>query len=316
MSKKKTQIDFVKEIKESYPYIDILGEYNGSTEKILIKDNRCGHQYLSTPLRIYRKSKCPCCNVDYRNQTEDERHENFLKSVYSMYGEEYTIIGKYKKSSEPIEIIHNTCGNIFKMTPNNFLRGRQCLLHRGERVSKSRSFSYEEIKQKIFDTVGDEYKLLSIDYINANEKLIFKHNTCGNVFKMTFSNFYYNNQGCPKCKNSKGESRIIKFLDEQNIEYEYQKRFDGLVGINNWKLSYDFYIPNKNMLIEYQGEQHNHSVECFGGDKTFQRQKEHDKRKKKYAKDHNIKLLEIWYWNFDDIENILQKELNIKEIAS
>jgi len=37
MSKKKTQIDFVKEIKESYPYIDILGEYNGSTEKILIK---------------------------------------------------------------------------------------------------------------------------------------------------------------------------------------------------------------------------------------------------------------------------------------
>lgn len=31
--------------------------------------------------------------------------------------------------------------------------------------------------------------------------------------------------------------------------------------------------------------------------------------KRQYAKDHNIKLLEIWYWDFDNIENILEKEL-------
>ena len=34
----------------------------------------------------------------------------------------------------------------------------------------------------------------------------------------------------------------------------------------------------------------------------------HDDIKRSYAKNHNIKLLEIWYWDFDDIENILQKE--------
>lgn len=313
MSKKKTHEEFVNEIKELFPFIDILTKYNGATNDILIKDNRCGHEYTSTPTRIYRKSKCPCCNIYYKNQSENDRHNMFIKRVYDMYGEEYSVIGKYKKSNELIKIKHNTCGNIFEITPNNFLRGRQCPLHRGERISKSRALSYDEVHKRIFDLVGDEYTLLSTNYINAQEKLIFKHNKCGNVFEMLFSNFFYNNQRCPKCNNSKGELKIQEFLDKQSINYEYQKRFDNLVGINNWKLSYDFFIPSKNILIEYQGEQHEHSVECFGGDKTFKRQKEHDKRKREYAKTHNIKLLEIWYYDFKNIETILEKELDIEE---
>ena len=40
-------------------------------------------------------------------------------------------------------------------------------------------------------------------------------------------------------------------------------------------------------------------------------QQEHDKRKRQYAKDHNIKLIEIWYWDFDKIESILEKELGL-----
>lgn len=46
--------------------------------------------------------------------------------------------------------------------------------------------------------------------------------------------------------------------------------------------------------------------------KDFERQLEHDKRKREYAKQHNIKLLEIWYYDIDNIENILVKELNLK----
>jgi hypothetical protein len=46
-------------------------------------------------------------------------------------------------------------------------------------------------------------------------------------------------------------------------------------------------------------------------DEEFEYQQEHDKRKREYAEKHNIKLLEIWYWDFDNIETILKKELNI-----
>lgn len=40
-------------------------------------------------------------------------------------------------------------------------------------------------------------------------------------------------------------------------------------------------------------------------------QDEHDKRKRNYAKEHNINLLEIWYYDMDNIEEILIKELNL-----
>ena len=66
-----------------------------------------------------------------------------------------------------------------------------------------------------------------------------------------------------------------------------------------------------NVLIEYQGEQHYEPQDFFGGEERYIEQQEHDKRKREYAKLHNIKLLEISYKNFDNITEILNKELGL-----
>lgn len=87
-----------------------------------------------------------------------------------------------------------------------------------------------------------------------------------------------------------------------------------MFGVGNGKLSYDFYLPNNNLLIEYQGKQHEISVEYFGGDENFQIRKEHDKRKRDFAANNNIELLEIWYWDFENIEKLLRSRL-IQESA-
>jgi hypothetical protein len=92
---------------------------------------------------------------------------------------------------------------------------------------------------------------------------------------------------------------------------ESQKIFYGLIGIRGGSLSYDFYLPKYNLLIEYQGEFHD-GIAGNGNyymKQNLKRQQEHDKRKKEYALNNNIKLLEIWYWDFDRIEEILHKEL-------
>src|SRR5208283_3925698 len=63
--------------------------------------------------------------------------------------------------------------------------------------------------------------------------------------------------GCPKCKLSHGELRIIKFLESNNIEYVTQKTFNDFRNSFTDKMyQYDFYIPSKNLLIEYDGKQH------------------------------------------------------------
>lgn len=98
-----------------------------------------------------------------------------------------------------------------------------------------------------------------------------------------------------------------------NISFERNKTFDGLFGIKNGHLSYDFYIESMNLLIEYQGQFHDGTITSnFQSKESFAKQQEHDKRKKIYAITHDIELIEIWYWDFDNIENILSSKLKIK----
>ncbi len=114
--------------------------------------------------------------------------------------------------------------------------------------------------------------------------------------------------GCPTCSESKGEKEIRNFLESHNISYEDQKEFKGLVGTGGGLLSYDFYLPKQNILIEYQGQFHDGSTGEYSR-RYLKTQQEHDRRKKEYSRINNIELLEIWYYDFDNIEEILKSKL-------
>ena len=114
--------------------------------------------------------------------------------------------------------------------------------------------------------------------------------------------------GCPQCNESKGEKRIRKWLEENKIIFVPQKEYEGLIGLGGGNLSYDFYLSKQNTLIEYQGQFHDGKENEYVR-RNIEYQQEHDKRKKDYASLNNIKLLEIWYWDYDSIEEILSKEV-------
>ena len=119
---------------------------------------------------------------------------------------------------------------------------------------------------------------------------------------------------CPECQYSLGEKGIRDYLDSIKIYFEPQKEFYGLLGVGNGNLSYDFYISIYNLLIEFQGRQHEKYIKGFHKTKKdFERQVEHDKRKKEYALTNNINLLEIWYYDIDRVEEILDNYL--KEVS-
>ena len=98
----------------------------------------------------------------------------------------------------------------------------------------------------------------------------------------------------------------MSYLEENDIPFEWQKSYDDLIGTGGGFLSYDFYIPNSNTLIEYQGEFHDGTAP-YQTKAQLEYQKEHDRRKREYAKNNNITLLEIWYKDFDNIEQILEE---------
>jgi len=168
---------------------------------------------------------------------------------------------------------------------------------------------------------------------NSGKKVWWKSKECGHEWKTYISSRNSKpHTGCPECAESKGEKKISlilinnnwikisqqefeQLIDKNKYNKKYlipQKKFNGLVGVGNKKLSYDFYIPKYNLLVEYHGEQHERYIPGIfhKSIKDFEKQIEHDRRKCEYAHNNNISLLIIWYWDFDNIEEILEKELN------
>ena len=119
--------------------------------------------------------------------------------------------------------------------------------------------------------------------------------------------------GCPECVNSKGETIISEYLKENNINYISEYTFDDCR--NKRPLPFDFYLPDYNLLIEYDGEQHFEPVDFFGGEEQFEYQKYNDNIKNTYCIKNNINLIRIPYWDFDNIEKILDEVLSNKGSA-
>ena len=106
--------------------------------------------------------------------------------------------------------------------------------------------------------------------------------------------------GCPSCRESHGEKEIKKILDKKNISFIYNKRYKECRYKN--PLPFDFYLPDYNICIEYDGEQHFRSWNRWGGDEALRTQKIRDKIKTDFCAQNNITLIRISY-----NENILEK---------
>lgn len=117
---------------------------------------------------------------------------------------------------------------------------------------------------------------------------------------------------CKKCKTtrrSKAEDLIADYLDNRGVRFETEKRFDDLKSDTGQPLSFDFFLPDHNTLIEYDGMQHFKPVNYFGGEITQRRIALNDKKKNKYVGDNNLNLIRISYKQKQNIIDILNSYL-------
>ena len=131
--------------------------------------------------------------------------------------------------------------------------------------------------------------------------------SCGNTVYVSTSNLTRPNEATISCgcAKSKGEEKIISLLLEMQIPFITQKRFDSCVfPETNRQLVFDFYLPEQNLLIEYDGEQHFHETRNDRYD--FQKLQKRDAFKNQWCVDNNIPLIRIPYYDFDKltIENM------------
>ena len=138
---------------------------------------------------------------------------------------------------------------------------------------------------------GNKYDYSLVIYVNADTKVKIICPEHG-IFEQRSSS-HINGSGCPMCNDSKGEKEISLLLDNMNIKYERQKKFDDC--IDNKKLPFDFYLIDYDICIEFDGMQHFKPIEYFGGLKTLEIVKRHDDIKNKFCENNNIRLIRIKY---------------------
>lgn len=114
---------------------------------------------------------------------------------------------------------------------------------------------------------------------------------------------YLKENNLQRGEGSIGEQRVRHVLRESNFTFSEQHKFDDCKFYR--PLPFDFYIPNLNIAIEYDGRQHFEISEYFGGLDSFINTIIRDTIKNDYCRRNNIRLIRIPYWEFDNIEEIL-----------
>lgn len=148
-------------------------------------------------------------------------HEEFVKEVYELVGDEYKVIGKYQNNKTKIKMRHNTpkCNYYeYEVSPIKFLKGNRC-----PRCAKNRKKDTKQFKEEVFNLVGDEYVVLG-EYSTVKELITMKHMPCDTIFEMTPDVFLRGGR-CPICTKGK---RMTHEQFVKKIEQINKKEFNNL----------------------------------------------------------------------------------------
>jgi hypothetical protein len=290
-----------------YDYSNV--KYVNAMEKvnIICKDHGL---FFQSPKGHSDGSGCPKCGKIKNIKSKTLTQEEFIQRCKEIHGDLYDYSKSiYKNYIEKVEIICKEHGS-FWQAPNSHLSQKSGCHKCGTiRKRQNQPMTTQEFIIKAKSTCGNLYDYSKTNYITTRKNIEIICKKHGSFWQTPDS--HLSNRGCPKCKASHGECEIIKWLIDKNIEFTHQKRF--IECRDKIPLSFDFWVPSKNTLIEFDGEQHYKCGGYLGKHKMtqsdFSRIKHTDAIKTKYAEDNGYKLLRIPHWEFKNIPIILSKWL-------
>lgn len=285
-----------------------ISDYVNSRIKVKIICSIHG-SFLQMPPSHLSNRGCPKCGIEKRNNFNRSNTETFIKKAIEGHKDKYDYSQvDYKAVLSKVIIICKKHGK-FHQKPNVHLNGGGCPECGVEKLGASVMLSKEEFVKKSSQVHKNKYDYSKSDYINTSTKIIITCPIHGDFLQ--FPSYHMTGRGCQICRTSKGELKVLHFLKENQIPYTTQKMFDDCINPKtNKRLKFDFYIPSKNLLIEYDGPQHyrcgrvgTHIISQE--DLAYTQHK--DKIKTLYAKSKGIKLIRIKYTQFKQIEKILRR---------
>jgi very-short-patch-repair endonuclease len=183
---------------------------------------------------------------------------DFIHRAEEVHGKKYDY-SKVEYFSRKIAILIGCLDHgFFQQSPASHLQGSGCpecsklKMAKGAASVRRTSETFIAKAQKVH---GDRYDYSNTNYVQVHTKVWISCREHG-PFQRTPSD-HVRGSGCPKCIGSSGELHIIDLLTKLGIKFETQKTFEGCVSATSGRpLKFDFYLPESNLLLEYDGEQH------------------------------------------------------------
>jgi len=299
---KKLEPNIVLEMcKQAHPeqnYLYDLSTFTNTYTKFKITCPIHGEFWQTPANHIHSKTKCPkCVNNNFVSNTQEfiqKVKSNIPNNIYN-----YSKVN-YIDNHTKVCIICPKHGE-FWQSPNNHLSKKQgCPECKSEKLHKHFQKDPNVFIQQATQKHNNFYDYSKVEYQSSHIKVCIICPKHGEFWQTPAS--HLDGKGCPKCKMSKGERQVEQWLIQNNIEFITQKRFKECR--NKYPLPFDFYLPQTNTCIEYDGELHFQKLRLENQKKAKQKLQQtqiHDKIKTKYCQDNQISLIRI---NFKD--NILQ----------
>lgn len=296
---KKTTEEYIQELSAINPNIEVIEEYINARTPIEHKCKIDGYRWKATPVSVLRGNGCAKCAGNAKRTTEAYTTE------LAQVNPNVVVLGVYVNALTPI--LHRCIidGHEWTATPSNLLGGQGCPKCATRLLSQQFSKQHEQYVQEVV-VVNPDIEVVGT-YVNSHTAILHRCKNDGHEWMARPSNIL-SGKGCPKCKESQGEKQVCEWLRVHGFECKYQHSLEGCV--DKKFLPFDFYIPQYNICIEYDGIQHYEPVDFAGKGKEwalnrFNTTQHHDRIKTEYCHNNNIPLLRIPY--YANVEDELEK---------
>jgi len=287
--------EFLKRANEIHnnKYDYSLVEFSNSKEKIRIICSEHGifEQQMMSHLM---ECGCPKCGTNVASSKTKTGKKEFIRRAKEIHGDKYDYSKVvYVNKENPVIIICPEHGEFEQIAHNHINKNnsRGCIDCGG-----SKKHTNETFVNKSIDIHGEKYDYSRVNYVNAytNVEIVCKKH---GVFLQTPTT-HLSGGGCVRCIN-KSEGRLAIILKEIGVVFRNHRIENRL---------FDFYLPEYDLIIERDGEQHYFKEVKHWGTVKDNHQIDIEKTNLAKSKGHNICRIPYWLSEEDEkkeIQNIL-----------
>lgn len=273
-------------------FIDLSGQTFGEIT-VLEKDI----ELSEVKKKVYWKGQCSCGRIKSFRADHLKKIKTCGECSKDLTNQRFGRLvalkkGKKDKAQHQFWICKCDCGNICEVNSDNLRRG----------LTQSCGCLHSEITHnlKFKDITNQKFgKLTALSYEIKNQKAIWTCKCdCGNICEVAGNNLQNGHtQSCGCISYSIGEKNIKEILEKNKIKYIKEYVFKDLPNRR-----FDFYLPEYNRLIEFDGRQHTrHTSNWYKTEEEFEKARERDLEKNQYALRNNIPLVRIPHTERDNI---------------